>query len=65
MEALILSFATEDPNDRGIENQTLTDVSDTLEMKLEEANEKESSLVIILGKPLGRQFFLGCNKMKF
>ena len=63
MEALTLSFTAEDSKGRKIKDQTMTDVSDTFEMKLEEAKKKESSLVIILGKPLGQQFFLKCNNM--
>jgi diguanylate cyclase (GGDEF)-like protein len=63
MEVLIMAFAVEDSKDGGIKNQTSTNVSHTLEMKLEEARRKESSLVIILGKPLGQQFVLDYNNM--
>jgi diguanylate cyclase (GGDEF)-like protein len=63
MEVLTMAFAVEDSKDGGIKNQTSTNGSDTLEMKLEEARGTESSLVIILGKPLGQQFILESNNV--
>lgn len=58
-----MAFAAEDSKDGGVKNQTSTNRSDTLERKLEEARERESSLVIILGRPLGQQFILDGNNM--
>jgi len=63
MEILTLVFSDSVFKKDGTKNQTLTDVSNTFEMRFEEAKKKESSLVIILGKPLGQQFVLESNKM--
>jgi diguanylate cyclase (GGDEF)-like protein len=63
MEVITMAFAVKDSKDGGVENQTSTNGSDTLERKLEEAREQKSSLVIILGKPLGQQFVLECNNL--
>jgi diguanylate cyclase (GGDEF)-like protein len=63
MEVLTVAFAAEDSKKGGLQNQTSTNGSDTLERKLEEAREQKSSLVIILGKPLGKQFALGLDNM--
>jgi diguanylate cyclase (GGDEF)-like protein len=58
-----MAFAAEDSKDGGAKNQTSTNGSDTLERKLEEARGKASSLVMILGRPLGQQFVLDGNNM--
>jgi diguanylate cyclase (GGDEF)-like protein len=58
MEVLTMAFAVEDSKDGGVQNQTSTNGSDTLERKLEEARGRNPSLVIILGRPLGQQFVL-------
>ncbi|MEJ2725179.1 MAG: GGDEF domain-containing protein [Deltaproteobacteria bacterium] len=42
--------------DEAIENETLVRESPTLKMKLEKARKSKPSLVIILGKPLGKRF---------
>ena len=53
-----MSHTIDGSKDYGTRDQTSTFDSDTLQIKLKEAAEKESCLVIILGKPLGKQFVL-------